>query len=120
MGRRSHSRVLGLWMNGLFVGTWTNHPHSGETLQYDNEWVTSQQGRPLSLSLPFKPGNPPHRGDAVRTYFENLLPDSTIIRERAARRYRIDSTEAFDLLTEMGRDCVGALQILPDGAAPGR
>ncbi|MGE8678636.1 MAG: type II toxin-antitoxin system HipA family toxin [Achromobacter marplatensis] len=119
MGRRSHSRVLGLWMNGLFVGTWTNHPHGGETLQYDNEWVTSQQGRPLSLSLPFKPGNPPHRGDAVRTYFENLLPDSTIIRERAARRYRIDSTEAFDLLTEMGRDCVGALQILPDGAAPG-
>ncbi len=106
-------------MNGAFVGTWSVQPYVGEVLQYDNTWVSSKQGRPLSLSLPFTPGNLPHRGDAVRTYFENLLPDSKEIRERVARRFQAGSTDAFTLLAEIGRDCVGALQVLPDAAPPG-
>lgn len=105
-------------MNGEFVGTWSIHPHAAETLQYADSWVASPQGRPLSLSLPFIPGNKPHRGDAVRTYFENLLPDSKGIRERVARRFQAGSTDAFALLAEIGRDCAGALQVLPDAAPP--
>ncbi|WP_436127673.1 type II toxin-antitoxin system HipA family toxin [Acidovorax sp. LjRoot117] len=117
MGRRSHKRALGLWMNGAFVGTWSLAPNAPDMLQYDPTWASSEQGRALSLSLPFTPGNAPHRGDKVRAYFENLLPDSKDIRERVARRYRMGSTDAFDLLSEIGRDCVGALEILPDGQA---
>ena len=117
MGRRSHKRALGLWMNGAFVGTWSLGPNAPDTLQYDATWARSEQGRALSLSLPFTPGNAPHRGNKVRAYFENLLPDSKDIRERIARRYRTGSTDAFDLLAEIGRDCVGALEILPDGQA---
>lgn len=114
---RSRTRSLGLWMNGAFVGTWSLVPHGPDTLQYDLGWTQSEQGRPLSLSLPFTPGNAPHRGDKVRAYFENLLPDSKDIRERTARRYKTGTTEAFDLLAEVGRDCVGALEILPMGAS---
>ena len=65
------SKSLGLWMNGHFVGTWSLEP-GGDVLQYDNEWVASPLRRPLSLSLPFTPGNRPHKGDVVRFYFENL------------------------------------------------
>lgn len=118
MGRRSHTQTLYLWMNGAFVGTWSVRPHVGEILQYDDSWVNASQGRPLSLSLPFTPGNQPHRGDAVRAYFENLLPDSKAIRERVARRFQTNSAEAFALLAEIGRDCVGALQVLPNSAPP--
>lgn len=118
MGRRSHTQALYLWMNGAFVGTWSMRPHVGDILQYDDNWVASSQGRPLSLSLPFTPGNQPHRGHAVRAWFENLLPDSKDIRERVARRFQAGSTEAFALLAEIGRDCVGALQILPDNTPP--
>ncbi|MBO9649618.1 MAG: type II toxin-antitoxin system HipA family toxin [Variovorax sp.] len=113
MGRRSHARELGLWMNGARVGTWRINPQTGDVLTYDPEWVASEQGRPLSLSLPFRPGGAPHRGEKVRAYFENLLPDSEDIRARIARRYSTGSTDAFQLLAEIGRDCVGALQILP-------
>jgi serine/threonine-protein kinase HipA len=102
-------------MNGVFVGTWSLAPNTPDTLQYDPGWMRSEQGRPLSLSLPFTPGNAPHRGAKVRAYFENLLPDSKDIRERMARRYRTGTTDAFDLLAEVGRDCVGALAILPPG-----
>lgn len=118
MGRRSHTQTLQLWMNGAFVGTWSVRPHIGEILQYDDAWIASEQGRPLSLSLPFTPNNQAHRGEAVRTYFENLLPDSQAIRERLARRFQVGSTNAFALLTEIGRDCIGALQILPDTVVP--
>ncbi len=118
MGSRSHTQVLYLWMNAEFVGTWALHPRLGVVLQYDSGWVNSRHGRPSSLSLPFTPGNEPHRGLLVKNYFENLLPDSRDIRDRVARRFRLGSTDAFSLLAEVGRDCAGALQILPDANPP--
>src|SRR5690606_1585350 len=48
----------------------------------------------------------------------NLLPDSKDIRQRVARQYQTGSTDAFDVLMQVGRDCVGALQLLPDGMQP--
>jgi serine/threonine-protein kinase HipA len=105
-------------MNGERVGSWSASP-AGDELRYEASWLASPQARPLSLSLPFRPGNLPHRGNAVRDYFENLLPDSKPIRERLARRFRTATTGAFDLLAEIGRDCVGALQMLPEGQDPG-
>jgi serine/threonine-protein kinase HipA len=118
MGRAAHKRTLGLWMNGDPIGIWTIHPNGADTLQYDDRWVRSARGRPLSLSLPFMPGNAAHKGAAVQAYFENLLPDTKEIRERVARRYNAKGIDAFSLLAEIGRDCAGALQILPKGMAP--
>ena len=117
--RTSRRRTLGLWMNGEFVGTWRLGSGGEDILEYDQNWKTASQGRPLSLSLPFTPGKAPHRGEVVRAYFDNLLPDSEDIRARAASRFHAKSTNAFDLLAQIGRDCVGALQILPDDTAPG-
>jgi serine/threonine-protein kinase HipA len=54
----------------------------------------------------------------VQSYFENLLPDSDDIRERLAGRFKVDPGSTFDLLEQIGRDCVGALQIMPSGAIP--
>lgn len=115
---RPRLQRLGLWMNGTFIGTWTVSPHGADQLHYDDAWVSSDQARPISSSLAFLPGNAPHRGGAVQAYFENLLPDSKAIRERIARRYKLAATDAFALLAEVGRDCAGALQILPDGMVP--
>ena len=103
MGRLSHKRTLGLWMNGAYVGNWSLAPNAPDTLQYDLAWTQSEQGRALSLSLPFTPGNAPHRGDKVSAYFENLLPDSKDIRDRLARRFNTGSTSAFELLAEIGQ-----------------
>jgi serine/threonine-protein kinase HipA len=54
----------------------------------------------------------------VSSFFENLLPDSSEIRQRIRNRYRAASLSAFDLLSEIGRDCVGAIQLLPENEAP--
>lgn len=54
----------------------------------------------------------------MRTFFDNLLPDSEAIRLRIASRYRTESAEAFDLLQAIGRDCVGAGQLLGEDEEP--
>ncbi|WP_423594777.1 type II toxin-antitoxin system HipA family toxin [Roseateles sp. MS654] len=106
---------LHLWMNGQVVGVWARSATGTSSLIYDPAWMASPQGRPLSLSLPF--GSHP-KSELVRNYFENLLPDSFHIRSRIRQRFRTASDDAFDLLSVVGRDCVGALQILPPGEAP--
>ena len=113
MGRRAASRSLTVWMNGERVGVWTIGPSGVQELSYDAAWLDSPHARPLSLSLPLRPGGEAHRGVAVRSWFENLLPDNDAIRERLQARFSTSSTQAFDLLAEVGRDCVGAVQLLP-------
>lgn len=118
MGRKSHSRALSIWSNGLRVGTW-RIPARGDTeLQYDSDWMTSPAGRPLSLSLPFGMSNAPLKGERVRNYFDNLLPDSEAIRRRLATRFKTASLDPFDLLEAIGRDCVGAAQLLAEDESP--
>ncbi|WP_137890354.1 type II toxin-antitoxin system HipA family toxin [Ramlibacter sp. 2FC] len=118
MGRRSHSQTLELWANGDHVGRWTVPTRGDMQLQYDPGWVASARGRPISLSLPINLANEPLKGDHVAHYFEGLLPDSDAIRKRVAARFKTGSIEAFDLLAAIGRDCVGALQLLPEGQEP--
>jgi serine/threonine-protein kinase HipA len=118
MGRPTHSQALSVWANGERVGVWRLPARGPMEFAYDPAWVASPAGRPLSLSLPFTPGNMAHKGPRVLNYFDNLLPDSEAIRKRIAQRYQTDTLDAFDLLQAIGRDCVGAVQLLPEDDAP--
>jgi serine/threonine-protein kinase HipA len=117
MGRSSKSRSLAVWMNGERVGSWQLPTGGGQEFVYHDSWLSSASARPISLSLPLRPSHDPYRA-GVETFFENLLPDSRQIRERIQRRFKTESTAAFDLLQEIGRDCVGALQLLDEDADP--
>jgi serine/threonine-protein kinase HipA len=117
MRRSSRLRILDLWMNGERVGRWT--VHRGEhLLRYTEEWLASRHRRPLSLSMPLRPSDEPYRTSVVQPFFDNLLPDSDEIRRRLMARFGTSSTSAFDLLEEVGRDCVGAVQLLAPDAPP--
>lgn len=114
MGRPVKSRALTVWMNGELVGEWRLPTGGGQEFLYAESWLASAAARPISLSLPLRPSREPYRA-GVEAFFDNLLPDNRQIRERLQRRFHTDSTAAFDLLYEIGRDCVGALQLLPAG-----
>lgn len=117
-GRPSTSRELDIWMNGERVGTWSVSPRVGHAFAYADEWLINPRRRPISLSLPLARGTDPFRGEIVEAWFDNLLPDSRDIRTRIARRYGVSPTQAFQLLEAIGRDCVGAVQLLPAGSSP--
>ncbi|CFQ40750.1 putative transcriptional regulator [Yersinia bercovieri] len=80
---------LNIWMNGQQVGYWEKK-RGEELLIYAQEWLANEQGRTLSLSLPFTANNQPYKGDIVRDYFDNLLPDSDDIRRRLATKYHAE------------------------------
>ncbi|MCP3666385.1 MAG: type II toxin-antitoxin system HipA family toxin [Gammaproteobacteria bacterium] len=120
MGRPSKSRRLNIWMNGELVGQWLIDSRGHQSFAYNNDWCATSGSRPISLSMPLRPAEAPYTGNLVESYFDNLLPDSDTIRRRIRDRYHTDSTSAFNLLAEIGRDCVGAIQLLPEDEAPVR
>lgn len=99
------------WMNNERVGELTKLPNGAHTFKYDSGWMSSRFARPLSLSLPLQFGN--ITSDAVFNFFDNLLPDSPVVRDRIVKRYHARSKQPFDLLAEVGRDSVGAVTLLP-------
>lgn len=116
-GRPSRKRTLDVWMNGELVGTWTLAP-TGHTFAYAASWFDSPHMRPLSLSLPLSNGTAAFSGAKVENYFDNLLPDSIDIRKRIAAKFGAGSIRAFDVMEKIGRDCVGAVMLLPGGSLP--
>lgn len=110
------TQALNAWMNGELVGTWTVDRGS-HAFRYAPSWLASAHRRSLSLSIPIS-GSLETRGEVVKNYFDNLLPDNDRIRERLGKRFHTRSADTFDLLEAIGRDCVGAVQLLPDDVTP--
>lgn len=109
--------ALGVWMNGRYVGLWDQARGGRDRFSYDRGWLNDPQSRALSLSLPMT-ATGVITSDAVGHYFDNLLPDSQSIRNRLHARFQTRSARTFDVLEAIGRDCVGAVQLLPEDEKP--
>lgn len=103
---------LFVYMNGNEVGEYIQHRGGEQEFKYHDSWLEQRGAIPLSLSLPLTEKS--HKGDWVYNYFDNLLPDSLDIRNRIQARFGAKTGRAFDLLSHIGRDCVGAIQLLPE------
>ncbi len=101
--------VLYVFMNGRLVGELDKLTNGAMTFQYAELWLSATGARPLSLSLPLR--RPIYEGDQVYNFFDNLLPDSRVIRDRIQARFKIASGQPFDLLAAIGSDCIGSIQL---------
>ena len=117
MARRRTRIPLNVYLNARLVGRLRRQASGAIDFQYDPAWLSWEHALPVSLSLPLREDR--YTGDPVIAVFDNLLPDSDVIRRRLAERVRADGSDACSLLARVGRDCVGALQFLPDGVEPG-
>lgn len=100
---------LTLAMNGIEVGEWRKLANGATEFQYAESWLDSSRRRPISLSLPLS--SKTYRGDVVINFFDNLLPDNELIRSRIQQRFQTATKTPFDLLSVIGQDCVGAIQL---------
>lgn len=115
-GRRS--RVpLDVYINSRLVGRLRRLPSGAIDFHYDDGWLSWEHALPVSFSLPLREDR--YTGDPVIAVFDNLLPDNQQIRRRIAERVKADGHDTYSLLSRMGRDCVGAMQLLPEGHTPG-
>jgi serine/threonine-protein kinase HipA len=117
MARRSKTLRLGVFLNSRHVGHLTQDASGAVDFRYAPDWLTWDSTLPVSLSLPLREDR--YIGAPVLAVFDNLLPDNQGLRKTVAERVGAAGTDAISLLAALGRDCVGALQFLPDGVEPG-
>ncbi|RVT90312.1 type II toxin-antitoxin system HipA family toxin [Sphingomonas crocodyli] len=114
--RRTHI-PLNVLINGRLVGRLEKEPSGAVSFQYDQSWLDWPHAFAASLSLPLRTAV--YRGALVNAVFDNLLPDNANIRRRVAERTGAEGADPYSLLARIGRDCVGAMQFLPDGTDGG-
>ncbi len=102
--------TLYVYMNGHEVGEYIQRRSGAQEFNYFDVWLESENAIPISLSLPLTDRK--HKGEVVYNYFDNLLPDNMEIRNRIQARFGAKTNQPFDLLSDIGRDCVGAIQLL--------
>ncbi len=104
---------LFIYMNGYEVGEYIQRRSGAQEFTYCDSWLERRGAAiPLSLSLPLT--DKTHKGDVVYNYFDNLLPDSMDIRNRIQTKFGAKTSQPFDLLSFIGRDCVGAIQLISE------
>jgi serine/threonine-protein kinase HipA len=112
---KTRNRILSILMNGILIGKLEKTSKNELTFIYDQQWLKIPGARPISLSMPLV--EQVFTGDVVYNFFDNLLPDNAQIRARIQAKFRIATNQPFDLLASIGRDCVGAIQII-EGEIP--
>lgn len=71
----------------------------------------------ISLSLPMQ--DEPFRDAPTRAFFSNLLFENAQ-RDQVMQRHGLDYSDIVGLLRYLGRDCPGAISIVPKGAGPAK
>lgn len=116
MARKKMHTPLDIFLNGRLVGQLNKQSSGAIDFAYATEWLDWEHAIPVSRSLPLREDH--YLGDPVVAVFDNLLPDNDAIRRRLAEHTGAGGVDSFNLLSKIGRDCVGALQFLPTGTEP--
>ena len=80
---------------------------------YDRTWREAPGAYPLSLSMPLAAEE--HGPAAIEAFLWGLLPDNELVLQRWARKFQVSARSAFALISQVGEDCAGAVQlVLPE------
>ena len=115
MPRKRAHIPLRVLLNNRLMGHLLRDPGGTIQFRYHESWLALDDAIPLSLSLPLR--EDAYRGERVLSVCENLLPDSEALRRRVAERIGAKGSDAYSLISQIGRDCVGALQFVPEDDA---
>ena len=86
------------------------------TFVYDDRWRSMDAAYPLALSIPLVVAE--HEHARIEPWLWGLLPDNEVILARWGQRFHVSPRNAFALLSAVGEDCAGAIQLVrPDRVA---
>lgn len=103
---------LAVFRNNLKLGTLDiQASESFFGFAYDNDYLSTPEAYPLSLSLPLT--NIRYTSNQAQPYFEGLLPEGEA-RDAISRRLGISRTSSTKLLHALGRDCAGDISIIDE------
>jgi serine/threonine-protein kinase HipA len=102
---------LDVYMHGVIAGLLERRSQAKLRFTYDEDWVAGEHP-PLSLSLPVR--SKPYEHEECAPFFEGLLPEGDFLKA-IARTLHVSATNPFQLLTELGGECAGAISVAPTG-----
>ena len=107
------------WLSGTPIATLTRGPEFRIRLEWRSEGIERWGlGSPaLSVWLPIGAPIGP-RDTRGLDFFENMLPEGPVL-ERMAALAGVRPVDTYGILAAFGRDCAGAIMMLPDGDRPG-
>jgi serine/threonine-protein kinase HipA len=108
--------LLSLVVDGWIMGEVRRDRRGRLTLVYDPHWRTAPGAWPLSLSMPLVVAE--HEHGRIDSWLRGLLPASEVTLERWGRQFHASPRDAFALLSAVGEDCAGAVQLVPPHRIP--
>lgn len=106
-------RTLVVLMDGRVLGRVYYDRGKRVRLLYDDDYVSTTDAIPLSLSMPIavkRHGNP-----VLGPWLDGLLPDRSAVLDRWRREFKVTDMSSFALLRHIGRDVAGAAMFVrPD------
>jgi serine/threonine-protein kinase HipA len=81
------------------------------SLTYAKAWLDEPTAYPISLSMPLNEAEYPH--SKIESWLWGLLPDNELILSRWGTRFHVSPRNPFALLSHVGEDCPGAIQLVP-------
>jgi serine/threonine-protein kinase HipA len=105
-------RTLVAYLDGARVGQFTQSQQGNTTFAYDDTYRAAPAATPLSLSMPLAAAS--HRSRAAVPFLEGLIPDSPERLKHLAAEFHTTASP-FAVLSVVGRDAAGAVQLLPSG-----
>ncbi len=98
---------LAVFLSGTRVGTLSQS--AGLSFAYDEDYLAQQDPTPLSLSMPLR--GAPFGNRVTRSWVEGLLPGDPRVRARVAARGEVKASNPLAVLSIIGLDCPGAVQV---------
>jgi serine/threonine-protein kinase HipA len=102
-------------IHGQHAGVLDVDGNGGLTFQYDSAWVERGRAKPygfeLSLRLPLS--SKQFDDDLAAPYFRGMLPEDAGVRRSLAEELGLGPDDDYALLLAMGRDCPGAVSVVP-------
>jgi len=105
-------RQLEVRLHGAHLGSVAQNASGRLSFTYELDDDAARNAVPLSLSMPL--GTPRYPASKIRAFLEGLLPDNVGVRESWARRFGVSPENPFALLTHIGRDCAGSVELLAE------
>lgn len=105
---------LRVWANVRPMG-WFGHAASDYFFEYDPQWIEQPGGFVLAPQFPMRKER--FTGTAVRTFFENLLPEGEAL-DDIVSAIHLRGASSFEVLGRLGAELPGVLSLLPESDRP--
>lgn len=93
------------------VGQIIGNDHRDACFKYDEDYISSDYGRPISISMPLR--SEAYTSEETRCFFEGLLPEG-FSRKAVANWIKTAEDDYITILSVLGKECLGAIRIVQD------